>query len=283
MSLSINSLSTPSIDPMSLCTGGSNGSNSSSLIQILQQIAQMIQEITQALKMAASSEGDDGLGGGGGGGGGGMPQSFAAAPAGGGGGAPAAGAPAAGAGAGAGTPAASSGDGSGTPVQSSAGTNGPGSGTDVSSLGGDNAHKIAAYLQDNLGLNKTAVAGVLGNLQQESGLTPNINQGGQIGAPSANNADDDGHGYGLAQWGGVRKEGLEQFAASQGKSPQDLGVQLDYLAKEVKEKPGLVDALNNAGSADAAASVWCKQFELAADPQMQNRDQYAQQFLSQGL
>ncbi|WP_186204578.1 phage tail tip lysozyme [Burkholderia gladioli] len=282
MSLSINSLSTPSIDPMSLCTGGSNGSNSSSLIQILQQIAQMIQEITQALKMAASSDGDDGLGGGGGGGGGGMPQSFAAAPAGGGGGgAPAAGAPAAGAGAG--TPAASSGDGSGTPVQSSAGTNGPGSGTDVSSLGGDNAHKIAAYLQDNLGLNKTAVAGVLGNLQQESGLTPNINQGGQIGAPSANNADDDGHGYGLAQWGGVRKEGLEQFAASQGKSPQDLGVQLDYLAKEVKEKPGLVDALNNAGSADAAASVWCKQFELAADPQMQNRDQYAQQFLSQGL
>ncbi|NBI46846.1 hypothetical protein DX980_29820 [Burkholderia gladioli] len=168
-------------------------------------------------------------------------------------------------------------------MQSSAGTNGPGSGTDVSSLGGDNAHKIAAYLQDNLGLNKTAVAGVLGNLQQESGLTPNINQGGQIGAPSANNADDDGHGYGLAQWGGVRKEGLEQFAASQGKSPQDLGVQLDYLAKEVKEKPGLVDALNNAGSADAAASVWCKQFELAADPQMQNRDQYAQQFLSQGL
>ncbi|WP_333999698.1 phage tail tip lysozyme [Burkholderia gladioli] len=273
MSLSINSLSTPSIDPMSLCTGGSNGSNSSSLIQILQQIAQMIQEITQALKMAASPDTDDGSGLGGGGGGG-MPQSFAAAPAGGGGGggggAPAAGAPAAGAGA-------------GTPVQASAGTNGPGSGTDVSSLGGDNAHKIAAYLQDNLGLNKTAVAGVLGNLQQESGLTPNINQGGQIGAPSANNADDDGHGYGLAQWGGVRKEGLEQFAASQGKSPQDLGVQLDYLAKEVKEKPGLVDALNNAGSADAAASVWCKQFELAADPQMQNRDQYAQQFLSQGL
>lgn len=284
MSLSINSMSTQSIDPSSLDTSGSSGSNAASLMQVLQQIAQMIQEITQALKMAASADQDgSGLGGGGGGGGGGgMPQSLAASPGGGvGGGAPAAGgggAPAAGGGA---PPAASSGD--GTPVQSSAGTTGPSSGTDVSSLGGSNADKIASYLQNNLGLNKDAAAGVLGNLQQESGLESDINQGGARGGPSANNADDNQNGYGLAQWGGVRKEGLEQFASQQGKPASDLGVQLDYLAKEVGEKPGLVDALNSAGSPDAAAKVWDQQFEMASDPQMQNRNQYAEQFAAQGL
>uniref|UniRef100_UPI0019806655 phage tail tip lysozyme n=1 Tax=Burkholderia sp. Ac-20379 TaxID=2703900 RepID=UPI0019806655 len=177
----------------------------------------------------------------------------------------------------------SAGSGDGTPVQASAGTTGPSTGTDVSSLGGSNADKIASFLQNNLGLNKDAAAGVLGNLQQESGLNADINQGGARGGPSANNADDNQNGYGLAQWGGVRKEGLEQFAASQGKPASDLGVQLDYLAKEVGEKPGLVDALNSAGSPDAAAKVWDQQFEMASDPQMQNRNQYAEQFAAQGL
>ncbi|WP_414440821.1 phage tail tip lysozyme [Burkholderia sp. 22PA0106] len=286
MSLFVNSMSTQPLDPSSLCSGGSSGSNAASLVKVLQQIAQMIQEITQALKMAASADQDgSGLGGGGGGGGGGgMPQSLAAAPGGGAGGG--GGVPAAGGGGGGGTPAVSdspAGSGSGTPVQASAGTTGPSSGTDVSSLGGSNADKIASFLQNNLGLNKDAAAGVLGNLQQESGLESDINQGGARGGPSANNADDNQNGYGLAQWGGVRKEGLEQFAASQGKPASDLGVQLDYLAKEVGEKPGLVDALNSAGSPDAAAKVWDQQFEMASDPQMQNRNQYAEQFASQGL
>ncbi|WP_186017401.1 phage tail tip lysozyme [Burkholderia gladioli] len=270
MSLSINSLSTPSIDPMSLCTGGSNGSNSSSLIQILQQIAQMIQEITQALKMAASSDGEDGLGGGGGGGGGGgMPQSFAAAPAGGGGGgggAPAAGAPAAGAGdAGAGTPVAGS--------------------TDVPSGSGSVASQMAAVLKQG-GFNDTAIAGILGNTQQESNFEADVNQGGLGGGPSANNADDNQHGFGLEQWGGDRKVALEQFAEQQGnKSASDPTVQAQFILKEVAERPGLMQQMNNAGSAGNAATIWCQQYEQATDPEMQNRVNYANAFaqkLAQG-
>ncbi|CAG9214978.1 phage tail tip lysozyme [Burkholderia gladioli] len=271
MSLSINSLSTPSIDPMSLCTGGSNGSNSSSLIQILQQIAQMIQEITQALKMAASSDGEDGLGGGGGGGGGGMPQSFAAAPAGGGGGGGGGGAPAAGA------PAAGAGDaGAGTPVAGS---------TDVPSGSGSVASQMAAVLKQG-GFNDTAIAGILGNTQQESNFKADVNQGGLGGGPSANNADDNQHGFGLEQWGGDRKVALEQFAEQQGnKSASDPTVQAQFILKEVAERPGLMQQMNNAGSAGNAATIWCQQYEQATDPEMQNRVNYANAFaqkLAQG-
>ena len=42
-----------------------------------------------------------------------------------------------------------------------------------------------------------------------------------------------GLGYGLLQWVGVRKENLEKFADSQGKSSEDYEIQLRFLLEEV--------------------------------------------------
>jgi hypothetical protein len=39
-------------------------------------------------------------------------------------------------------------------------------------------------------------------------------------------------GYGLAQWTGPRRDALERYAASQGKSPDDPDMQLDYFMQE---------------------------------------------------
>src|SRR5438477_132027 len=79
-----------------------------------------------------------------------------------------------------------------------------------SGLPSDPSHDQAAQaihdnLKDRYGLNDTQIAGVLGNLEQESGLHGDINQGGGRGAASGNFADDNGNGWGLAQWGGTRK------------------------------------------------------------------------------
>ncbi|MBI0330732.1 phage tail tip lysozyme [Burkholderia plantarii] len=290
MSLMISSPSQPpgldalsSSDPL----GGANSASSTQMNQIAQIIAQLLQDmaqmaqIIQMLKQAAQQGAGSGLGGGGGGGGGfPMAQNLAASPAGGGGGG---GIPAAGGGGGApavGAPVADSGTGGGAPVDASSGTTGAGSGTPITSLGGDNANQIASALKD-AGYNNTAIAGILGNLQQESGLQPDINQGGATGGPSSNNADDNAHGYGLAQWGGSRKEALEQFAQQQGKPVTDLGTQVQFMIQEANNMPGLKDAMNNAGSPQAAAATWCQQFEGATDPEMQNRNQYAAQFAQQ--
>ncbi|AJK48328.1 phage tail tip lysozyme [Burkholderia plantarii] len=270
-----NATQPPGLDALSSSDplGGADSASSSQMNQIMQMIMQIIQEMAQMaqlLKMAADQGNGSGLGNGGGGGGGGggfpMAQNLAAAPAGGGGG-----------GGGGGIPAAA---GAGSPVDASSGTTGAGSGTPITSLGGDNANQIASALKD-AGYNNTAIAGILGNLQQESGLQPDINQGGATGGPSSNNADDNAHGYGLAQWGGSRKEALEQFAQQQGKPVTDLGTQVQFMIQEANNMPGLKDAMNSAGSPQAAAATWCQQFEGATDPEMQNRNQYAAQFAQQ--
>ncbi|XWX33353.1 hypothetical protein KQUDLBSD_CDS0081 [Staphylococcus phage PG-2021_40] len=60
----------------------------------------------------------------------------------------------------------------------------------------------------------------MGNLQQESNLDPNAVNG-------------DSGAFGIAQWLGSRKTGLDSFAKSKGKKSNDLDVQLDYLWKEM--------------------------------------------------
>ncbi|WP_246793444.1 phage tail tip lysozyme [Burkholderia perseverans] len=292
MSLMISSPSQPpGIDALSSSDplGGTDSASSSQMNQIMQMITQIIQEMAQMaqlLKLAAQQGDGNGLGSGGGGGGGGgggfpMAQNLAASPAGGGGGGGGIPAGGGGGGGGGGIPAAAdSGTGGGTPVDASSGTTGAGSGSPITSLGGDNANQIASALKD-AGYNNTAIAGILGNLQQESGLQPDVNQGGATGGPSSNNADDNAHGYGLAQWGGSRKEALEQFAQQQGKPVTDLGTQVQFMIQEANNMPGLKDAMNSAGSPQAAAATWCQQFEGATDPEMQNRNQYAAQFAQQ--
>ncbi|TKC77968.1 hypothetical protein FAZ69_32340 [Trinickia terrae] len=148
----------------------------------------------------------------------------------------------------------------------------------------DPAKAIADNLEQKFGLNATQAAGVLGNLQQESGLQGDINQGGAKGAPSSNFADDNGNGWGLAQWGGTRKQGEIDYAKQNGLDPGSLQANIGFMDKELStDYSKTISDIKNTSSTDQAAMVWDKDYELASDPQMANRDQYAQQFLQQGL
>lgn len=87
--------------------------------------------------------------------------------------------------------------------------------------GNDNAQKVWNYLIGK-GLSPVQTAGIMGNLQAESGFDPSKNEYGN------------GIGYGLAQWSFGRRSNLEKTAQERGVPVSDLGFQLDYLWSELQ-------------------------------------------------
>jgi hypothetical protein len=108
------------------------------------------------------------------------------------------------------------------------------------------AASIMQHLTSN-GLSKIAAAGVVGNLQQESGLDPS--------AP----------GGGLAQW-----------QAPRGPSDWSLSGQLTYLVNDLRSNySGLLAQMNRASSPAQAATMFSDQYERPGTPMLQNRINYA--------
>lgn len=135
----------------------------------------------------------------------------------------------------------------------------------VSQLSGNgNAQQIWNYLSGQ-GLNKNAVAGIMGNLQQESGLNPGEKGGG------------------LAQWSDPsRWAALQSYAKQNGSDPNALNTQLGYLMTELKSgQYGSISQLNAQGSAGAAAQYFEQNFEHAGNPKMSNRINYANSYYDQ--
>lgn len=130
------------------------------------------------------------------------------------------------------------------------------------------------------GLNEFAVAGVMGNLYSESALRSNNLQNSyqtKLGFDDAgytaavdngtySNFVRDSAGYGLAQWTyWSRKEKLLAFAKAAGKSIGDLGMQLDFLWKELQGYTGVMKVLRSAASIQQASDVILTEFERPAD------------------
>ena len=86
--------------------------------------------------------------------------------------------------------------------------------------GNDITEQVWNYLR-TAGVAPEQAAGIMGNMYAESGFDPSIVEHGN------------GIGFGLCQWSYGRRDALEAFAASQGKDPGDLQVQLDYLMTEL--------------------------------------------------
>ena len=102
--------------------------------------------------------------------------------------------------------------------------------------GGDNnAERIWKYLESK-GLGSSAIAGIMGNIQQESGFMPNRVQG--AGVKTAPEITVDGQtGYGLCQWTyPTRQQALLDYAKSKGKSSSDLETQLDFMLMEATQR-----------------------------------------------
>lgn len=86
--------------------------------------------------------------------------------------------------------------------------------------GSEITEQVWNYLR-SAGVPAVQVAGIMGNIQAESDFRPDLIEHGN------------GIGFGLCQWSYGRRTALENFAASKGKSPGDLEIQLEFLLTEL--------------------------------------------------
>lgn len=139
-----------------------------------------------------------------------------------------------------------------------------------------NAAIVARHLRDNLKLSDAQIAGVLGNMSQESGFNSRVNEGGAVGSPLGKG------GFGLAQWTGNRQNNLINFAKQRKMDPGDPSLQAQFLTAELQgpEKRAL-SSLQGAVSPEQSALVFRRDFERAGEPKDENRFKAARTALGQ--
>ena len=94
------------------------------------------------------------------------------------------------------------------------------------STGGSMADRVRLGLLQR-GIPDAVADGFIMNFQDESGLNPGINEISPT-VPGSRG------GFGLAQWTGPRRVGLETLARQRGVDPSDVDLQLDYLVSELQ-------------------------------------------------
>ena len=172
--------------------------------------------------------------------------------------------------------------GSGGAGDSTTGASQPSSSTVPAGSSNNAAQAVASDLEQRYGLTPTQAAGVLGNMQQESSMECNVNQGGRTGEP--NRDCSGGAGYGLAQWDGSRKQGEIDYAKEHGLDPGSLQANIGFMNQELDGPYSkTIRDIKQTSTTDQAARVWEQDYEQAGIPDMGNRDQYANDFLKQGL
>lgn len=146
--------------------------------------------------------------------------------------------------------------------------------------GSSNAEKIWNYLR-SYGFTKESTAGVMGNMQEESGFVSNNMQNSYEGTynddtytaavdnGSYTNFANDSIGYGLTQWTAAgRKQNMYNFMKQDpNRSIGDLKGQLEYLmTKELPE--GYADMFNQYKTLDdigKATEMFTRQYEICGD------------------
>ena len=148
-----------------------------------------------------------------------------------------------------------------------------------------NAEHIWKWLWERLG-NPYGVAGLMGNLQAESGLRPNnlenryasssgwSDEGYTAAVDSGVITRDmfqDGAGYGIAQWTyWSRKRDLYDYAKKRGTSIADLDMQLEYLWAELGQYRSVLTTLLSASSVREASDAVLLGFEKPANQSEEN-------------
>ena len=152
-------------------------------------------------------------------------------------------------------------------------------------VGNSNEEKIWFYLTKIAKFSKIQAAGIMGNLQSESGFESQIVQGDTpisefsynytkkvdkktISKNDFTNKGPNGGGYGLAQWtSSGRKTQLYDKHSKKNKSIGDLEMQLEYLIEEIKGDPGEWPSTSkrnewfNAKTPNDSGILFCKYFE----------------------
>lgn len=91
----------------------------------------------------------------------------------------------------------------------------------------DNAQIAFNYFVSQ-GLSPVQAAGIVGNLQGESG------RGLNTGTVNPGDGRDGSDSIGIAQWNSARAQALKDYAASKGVPHTDLNTQLEFLHQELK-------------------------------------------------
>jgi hypothetical protein len=121
---------------------------------------------------------------------------------------------------------------------------------------------------------KAGFAGVVGNALVESGVAL---------SPTAENPKS--KAFGVFQWLGGRRQGLENYASKAGKSASNFGVQMERFVQELKgadfQGPATVQALNSTNDPARAATEFNRLFERAPGQKEMERQRYAQEIFSQ--
>lgn len=134
--------------------------------------------------------------------------------------------------------------------------------------GSDNMQQAFNYFVQK-GLTAVQSAGILGNLMQESHVSPSSTQ-------------LNGPGRGIAQWSEPgRWDTLLKFASNRSLDPLALSTQLDFMWAELNSNnyASVLAELKGASTIDIATTSFEQGYERAGTPQMANRIQYAQQIL----
>ncbi len=158
---------------------------------------------------------------------------------------------------------------------------GGGAGAGGSGIYGGSIQEKVWFAVINAGYSKEAAAGVLGNIEAESGFNAGIVEGGS------------GIGFGLCQWSYGRREQLEAYAASKGKDPSDENTQIEFLIGEITPGGGAngyatyqlmyyggygPSDWENAISPEDAAVAFCWSFERPGVPRMDIRTLAARKY-----
>jgi hypothetical protein len=155
------------------------------------------------------------------------------------------------------------------PIQLGTGNGGVGTGNGgVGTVGASsNSGKLWNFYKGK-GLSDGAVAGILGNLQQESGLDPTaVNK--KSGA------------FGIGQWLGSRKKALFQYAKDNGMDVNSLDTQMQYMWKEISSgQYGDLSQMNGM-TPEQAAVYFEKKFEKSGGSANDKRQGYASGFFNQ--
>ena len=120
--------------------------------------------------------------------------------------------------------------------------------------GRDNEQKFWNYLAKK-GLTDIQIAGIMGNVKQESGFDPNA-------------LNSSSGAYGIVQWYAGRKTSFESYASSVGKPKNDLNTQLNYMWKELNEgyKTSVLDPIMASDDIAEVTRIWLEKFEIPCTP-----------------
>lgn len=118
-------------------------------------------------------------------------------------------------------------------------------------------------------LGPVGAAGFVGNLQQESGLSP-IALG------------DRGRSFGIAQFQGPRRAALEKFAQARGTQPSDFATQLDFIRQEFGTTERSAFNKIRVARTPAEAAEASLSFFRPSDPQTGKRIAFANQLAGIG-